>query len=160
MPIFNVDFYLDVADQSNCVWGMPGSNQWSVADADAEIARRNRDGGFDSSGSGAVPIPMQPGDVLLHDITALHGSPSAQSRLRRVLYYEFRPADVLIGSKSHNAAYCRAKQRMLASVIAERAAALGEPATPYAPTVPEPLPQLPTGWQPATWLYPHEDFRG
>jgi ectoine hydroxylase-related dioxygenase (phytanoyl-CoA dioxygenase family) len=35
----NVDFYLDGSDMSNCLWGIPGSNRWSTAEADAEIAR-------------------------------------------------------------------------------------------------------------------------
>ena len=34
-PIFNVDVYLDASDATNCMWAIPGSNQWS----DAEAAR-------------------------------------------------------------------------------------------------------------------------
>ncbi len=34
-PIFNVDFYLDQADLSNCLWGLPGTNHWDDARASA-----------------------------------------------------------------------------------------------------------------------------
>src|SRR5689334_12769907 len=27
-PIFNVDFYLDESDLTNCLWAIPGSNHW------------------------------------------------------------------------------------------------------------------------------------
>ncbi len=83
-------FYLDPSDASKCVWGIPGSNHWTVDDANADIERHNAGGTFDTTG--ATPIPMQPGDDLLHDIAVLHGSPWAETKLRRVLYYEFRHA--------------------------------------------------------------------
>ena len=98
--IFNVDFYLDRSDETNCVWGIPGSNNWPPDRAQTEINRLNVDGKFLTDG--AVPVPMRPGDVLLHDILTLHGSPWAQSQLRRVIYYEFRTARTLIASKTHN----------------------------------------------------------
>jgi len=161
VPLFNVDFYPDPSDASNCVWGIPGSNRWTVDEANAEIDRRNAGGKFDSTG--ATPIPMQPGDVLRHDIAVLHGSPWAETRLRRVLYYEFRPAPVLMQSGTHNRQYCLRKQRMLQAVIAERAAhAVGAGETPcaYAPTSPEPLKTLSANWKPHTYCYPHEDYPG
>jgi phytanoyl-CoA hydroxylase len=158
-PVFNVDFYLDASDLTNCVWGMAGTNRWTAEQARTEIERRNQGGGFLTDG--AEPLPMNPGDVMLHDILALHGSPWAQSQLRRVLYYEFRAAKTILETKTHNAQYCRRKQRMLKAIIEERAAhavGAGEMPYDYRPTTPEPLPDLPAGWRPHTWQYPHDDY--
>ena len=41
-PIFNVDFYLDRADMSNCLWGILGSNQWDQPRAERTIAELNQ----------------------------------------------------------------------------------------------------------------------
>ncbi len=160
-PVFNVDFYLDVADQTNCVWGLPGTNHWTPDQAADECRRRNTvPGGFDAAG--AIPIPMNPGDVLLHDVKTLHGSPWAQSKLRRVLYYEFRAADVILQNKLRTTAYVKRKQMMLKSLIAQRAASpVGRGETPcaYAPQAGEWNQwTLPAGWEPATYQYTHEEY--
>jgi ectoine hydroxylase-related dioxygenase (phytanoyl-CoA dioxygenase family) len=73
-PIFNVDFYLDGADLTNCLWGIPGSQNWTEAEAKETINRLNAGGGFGTDAN-TVPLPMQPGDVILHNILAVHGSP-------------------------------------------------------------------------------------
>ncbi|HEY3236899.1 MAG TPA: phytanoyl-CoA dioxygenase family protein, partial [Polyangiaceae bacterium] len=116
-PIFNVDFYLDPSDLTNCVWGIPGSNRWDDAEALAEIRRRNS-GGFDTEE--AVPILMQPGDVLLHNILTLHGSPPVESKLRRVIYYEFRPIETELALGPHTPVYVPAKQAVLEACLEHR----------------------------------------
>lgn len=160
-PVFNVDFYLDGSDASNCVWGIPGSNRWTSEEAAAECRRRNAaPDGFDPAG--AVPVTMNPGDVLLHDVKTLHGSPWAQSRLRRVLYYEFRAADVILENKLRTEAYVKRKQLMLKSIIAERAVherGRGETPCAYRPQRGEwNRWELPAGWKPPTYQYAHEDY--
>jgi phytanoyl-CoA hydroxylase len=159
-PVFNVDFYLDASDLSNCVWGIPGSHLWPQEQAVAECARRNGTLSWDVAG--AVPVPMQPGDVLLHDIKTLHGSPWAQSTLRRVLYYEFRAAEVILGNGLRTEAYVKRKQLMLKSLIAQRAAHprfAGETPFTYAPEQGDWNSwDLPVGWQPPTYQYVHEDY--
>jgi len=41
--------------------------------------------------SGAVPVEVGPGDVILHNILVLHGSkPSKSPKLRRTVYFEYR----------------------------------------------------------------------
>lgn len=113
-PIFNVDFYLDEADEKTCVWLIPGSHKWSVERTQEEIDRRNSD----FSVEGAVPALMQPGDVLLHDILVLHGSPANSSNyLRRVIYYEFRTARVESDLGPHLPSYIPLKQRVLLNCI-------------------------------------------
>ena len=119
-PIFNVDFYLDGSDMSNCLWGVPGSNQWSVEQAHETIKRLNT-GGFGTDG--AVPILMNPGDVIFHNILALHGSPPAQSKLRRVVYYEFRAAEIESVKGPHMPEYIPIKQKVLLKCLQHRAAA-------------------------------------
>lgn len=153
-PICNVDVYLDASDERNGLWAIPGSQHWTAEQSDAEVARRNA-GPFDTDG--AVVLPMEPGDALLHDIGLLHGSPPAASWLRRVVYFEFRSAEDIIG-RSHTAAYCTAKQRLWASLIAQRAGLDGVEPPTYAPTLPEPLGVIDPHWQPPTWRYRHDDF--
>lgn len=83
----NVDFYLDNADDTNCLRGVPGSHLWSDDEAQSFIDGL---GDREFADNVAGKLPMKPGDVLLHDVFVLHGSPEAASNLRRVLYYEFR----------------------------------------------------------------------
>src|SRR5579871_637449 len=42
-PIFNVDFYLDEADQDTCVWVIPGSHLWSAERVNEWIAARPKE---------------------------------------------------------------------------------------------------------------------
>jgi ectoine hydroxylase-related dioxygenase (phytanoyl-CoA dioxygenase family) len=120
-PIVNVDVYLDESDAENGLFAIPGSQRWSDAEAARACAERNAGGGFRADG--AVALPMQPGDALLHDILLVHGSPPARSALRRVLYSEFRPADVELRLGPHAPSYVPAKQRVLLACLRDRAAA-------------------------------------
>lgn len=117
-PIFNVDFYLDEADISNCLWGIPGSNLWSEEQAKGRVEELNA-GGFHTADD-TVPILMGPGDVIFHNILVLHGSPAAQSALRRVVYYEFRPAEVEKELGPHVPEYIPLKQKLLLACLRER----------------------------------------
>ena len=118
----NVDFYLDDADATTCLRGVPGSQAWPDDRAQAFIDRVVASG--DEFGPDvAVPLPMKAGDVLLHDVFVLHGSPESRSALRRVLYYEFRS---LAGERRHgphDEDYIAAKRATLARCAAMRAGA-------------------------------------
>jgi ectoine hydroxylase-related dioxygenase (phytanoyl-CoA dioxygenase family) len=134
-PIFNVDVYLDASDAENGLFALPGSQRWSDAEAARACAERNAGDSFRRDG--AVALPMQPGDALLHDILLVHGSPAARSGLRRVLYYEFRPADVELAIGPHTPSYVPLKQRVLRACLRERAAvpyARGEEPFAHRPT--------------------------
>jgi ectoine hydroxylase-related dioxygenase (phytanoyl-CoA dioxygenase family) len=156
-PIFNVDFYLDEADLTNCVWGILGSNRWSAERTQATIAALT-DGGEFRTDDSCVPIVMRPGDVLLHNILVLHGSPAARSGLRRVIYYEFRPAEIESAIGPHTPEYLPLKQNVLHRCLAERAK------TPYAahetPFVYRPTPPFDTfvGDDLSSLRYPHAAF--
>jgi ectoine hydroxylase-related dioxygenase (phytanoyl-CoA dioxygenase family) len=132
-PIFNVDFYLDGSDATNCLWGIPGSNLWNDAEATAACARLSA-GGFGRDGG--VPILMHAGDALFHDILVLHGSPACRSDLRRVIYFEFRPAELELRVGPHTPDYVPLKQRVLQACLRDRAHAsyaAGEEPFEYAP---------------------------
>jgi ectoine hydroxylase-related dioxygenase (phytanoyl-CoA dioxygenase family) len=158
-PIFNVDFYLDRADLSNCLWGILGTNRWSNERADAVISELNA-GGF-QHGHGAVPIIMEPGDVIFHNITAIHGSPPAQSALRRVLYYEFRPGEVERKMGPHVPIYIPLKQRVLEACLRHRAQAAyaqGEKPFAYDPSPEFRAPELVANERLSTYRYPHHEY--
>ena len=155
-PIYNVDFYLDEADEDTCVWLIPGSHKWSADRAAEELDRRRQE----FTTEGAIPALMQPGDVLFHDILVLHGSPANSSgKLRRVIYYEFRPAHVEVSFGPHVPAYVPLKQQLLQACIAQRSRADYTPTDerPYEYDPPAPHHEYPPG-EPATYRYPHNAF--
>ncbi|HLV81685.1 MAG TPA: phytanoyl-CoA dioxygenase family protein, partial [Chthonomonadaceae bacterium] len=163
-PIFNVDFYLDAADEDTCVWVIPGSHRWSEERTREWLAAQPKEPGrSDFALPEAVPALMQPGDVLFHNILLLHGSPANDSeKLRRVVYYEFRAAHVEAALGPHVPAYIPVKQKMLLACIAKRQAADYIPAdeVPYVydPPAPYDTTFLLPGEEPATYRYPHGDY--
>lgn len=115
-PVFNVDFYIDDADLDTCLWVYPGSHAWNQE----EILARTQQDGFPTDG--AIPIPVKSGDVLFHNILLLHGSPAnTSSKLRRVIYYEFRPAQTELELGPHAAEYIPLKRRVLRACLEKRA---------------------------------------
>lgn len=153
-PIFNVDFYLDASDRTNCLWAIPGSQRWSDDEATRAIDGLNA-GGFRTDG--AVPLELAAGDVLLHNILLVHGSPPARSGLRRVLYFEFRPVETELRIGPHVPEYVGLKQRVLLAAIEERSRASGrrnERPFEYSGEL------LANGdKQLTTWRFPHEQYR-
>lgn len=152
-PIFNVDFYLDQADLKSCLWVIPGSNHWATDAAEERCAQP----GFDVSD--AVPVPMNPGDVIFHNIQLLHGSPEGDGNaLRRTVYYEFRPGEIEAEFGPHTLEYLALKQHMLVDCIEKRKeAAYTAGETPY---VYEPQGAFALGPKqaPKTYRYAHGDY--
>lgn len=119
-PIFNVDFYLDEADLQTCLWVIPGSHKWSKEEAEARCQKP----GFGTDD--AMSVPMNPGDVIFHNIQVLHGSPSGHGNpLRRTVYYEFRPGEIEAKFGPHTLEYLTLKQHVLFDCLDRRKA------TPY-----------------------------
>lgn len=89
--IFNYDLYLDESlSGAGALWVIPGSHLQSH-----DVCRLSAEHGWNAPG--AIEIEMQPGDVLLHDVMVLHGSPQTEGkRLRRTIYYEFRAAEEIV----------------------------------------------------------------
>lgn len=156
-PNFNVDFYLDEADLDTCVWAYPGSHTWTAEEA-ARITSRE---GF--STEGAVPLLMQPGDVLFHDILVLHGSPhNTSNKLRRVVYYEFRSCGVETELGPHTPEYIPLKQKVLLKCQELRREAGyipdGEQPFVYDPPAPWNTVTLKPGEELPTFRYVHGDY--
>ncbi|MGH7143529.1 MAG: phytanoyl-CoA dioxygenase family protein [Planctomycetota bacterium] len=156
-PIFNVDFYMDEADLDTCLWVHPGSHLWSAERA-REIIQKP---GFDTTG--AIPVPMQPGDVIFHNILVLHGSPAnVAPKLRRVVYYEFRAAHVENEFGPHVPEYIPLKQKLLLACLEKRRTCGYIPADekPFAYNPPAPFNTvtLAPGEEPPTYRYAHGDY--
>jgi phytanoyl-CoA hydroxylase len=152
-PIFNVDFYMDKADLKSCLWVIPGSNNWSLDEVNERCAKE----GFDTSD--AIPVPVEAGDVILHDIKVLHGSPDGDGNdLRRTVYYEFRPGEVEAEFGPHTREYPPLKQHVLIDCIERRAKASyiqGEKPFTYTPTGEL---SVTKAVEPSTYRYPHNEY--
>ena len=120
-PVFFADFYLDDADETSALRAIPGSHKWSREKAMARIAALNEADQFD--GDDIVVLPMKAGDMLFHNVHALHGSPAATSALRRVVYFAFRSISVEKITSPRMPQFIPAKQRVLLTCLNRRAQA-------------------------------------
>jgi len=89
--IFNYDLYLDESRSGGgALWVIPKSQSQAQ-----DICRLTDDYGWNVPGS--IEVEMAAGDVLLHDVMVVHGSPHTEgNRLRRTIYYEFRAAEEIV----------------------------------------------------------------
>ncbi len=153
-PIFNVDFYLDRSDLKSCLWVIPGSALWTQEQAMERCERP----GFDTAD--AIPVPLEAGDVILHNIQLVHGSPAGDGNaLRRTVYYEFRPGEIELEFGPHSPEYTPLKQQVLVACLKQRSAlpyTAGEKPFNYAPTGSFGLADAAV--PPPTFRYPHEKY--
>jgi phytanoyl-CoA hydroxylase len=161
-PIFNVDFYLDEADNDTCVWVIPGSHKWDAGTVEDWLKQHRAADTTPErfASSGAVPALMQPGDVLFHNILVLHGSPpNCSDRLRRVVYYEFRAAHVEDQIGPHVPAYVPLKQKVLLACLERRRRSDYVSAEePYVYCPPPPYDDVRAAGEPPTYRYAHGDY--
>lgn len=123
--IFNVDYYLDDSTLENgCLWVEPGTHQLSHRLPHERVFR-----GLDFSDM--IPVPLNAGDVILHNIRLIHGSPRSNGgALRRTLYYEFQSLSELIkqgGPRPDHPptdAFIRDRMRLFMKAIDERSNAI------------------------------------
>jgi ectoine hydroxylase-related dioxygenase (phytanoyl-CoA dioxygenase family) len=89
--IFNFDLYLDPSlPGAGALRVIPGTQRQRQ-----DICALTDTYGWDHPD--AVEVAMQPGDVLLHNVMVVHGSPQVEGKaLRRTIYYEFRPAEEIL----------------------------------------------------------------
>ena len=89
--IFNYDLYLDESRSGGgALWVIPKSQIQKQ-----DVCRLTDDYGWEVPGS--IEVEMTAGDVLLHDVMVVHGSPHTEgNRLRRTIYYEFRAAEEIV----------------------------------------------------------------
>lgn len=130
---FNVDVYLDPSTPENgCLYAAPGSH--AIGDPWPEIWKH----GFEYPG--LTPIPVEAGDVIVHDCRLVHGSPTSRAnRLRRTVYLEFHRREHVLrdgmppGVKQP-ASWADNRARILMRAIDERKKqpwAKGEESVPY-----------------------------
>lgn len=91
VPNFDCDIYLDAATVDNgCLYGLTGHHLVGHV----ELERFQDDELFDRGG--VSPLELQPGDVLIHAISAPHGSKANRSDgIRRVFYLHYMAREVL-----------------------------------------------------------------
>lgn len=85
IPNFNTDVYLDSSTKDNGgLWAIPGSHRNGTVDVDKMVAE---EGWYLK---GAVPLELEPGDVMFHHVALVHGSPENKSpTLRRTFYIHY-----------------------------------------------------------------------
>jgi phytanoyl-CoA hydroxylase len=104
---------------------------------------------------------VKSGDVLFHNILLLHGSPAnTSSKLRRVIYYEFRPSQTELELGPHVTEYIPLKRRVLHACLEKRAKVdylTHEEPYCYVPSIADG--EEGDGQRnPTTFRYPHEHF--
>ncbi len=116
--IFNLDLYLDPSlSEAGALRVLPGT-QTAKLDA-CELERLH---GW--TPPGAIEVEMQPGDVLLHDVMVVHGSPRVTGKaLRRTVYYEFRAAEQILSEGPWDREWVRRRHRLLPLGLRAHAAA-------------------------------------
>jgi len=89
-PNFDVDIYLQASTLENgCLYGIPGHHLVGHVD----LKGKTEDELFNDCG--AVPIEMQPGDVLFHCLSAPHGSRgNPTDDTRSIFYIHYSSEDV------------------------------------------------------------------
>lgn len=155
-PILFVDFYLDDADFSTALRAIPGSHRWSRGEAMDRISQLNASGSFDPEE--AVVLPMRAGDVLLHNIHTIHGSPAAMGAMRRVIYFAFRAIEVERIASPNMPQYIPAKQKLLLACLRHRRRAdYVSDRNPfvYRPETEWPAPELEENSELPTYRIPH-----
>lgn len=106
--IFNFDLYLDPSlSGAGALRVIPGSHT-----ARQDICALTAAYGWDHPD--AVEVEMQPGDVLLHNVMVVHGSPQTVGKeLRRTIYYEFRPAEEILEDGPWDRAWITRRMRLV-----------------------------------------------
>jgi ectoine hydroxylase-related dioxygenase (phytanoyl-CoA dioxygenase family) len=85
VPNFNIDIYLEPSNAENgCLWAIPATHKEGTVDVDA---MRPQD---DWKIPGAVPLEVEPGDIVIHHMAVVHGSPENKSpAMRRTFYIHY-----------------------------------------------------------------------
>lgn len=105
--IFNYDLYLDPSVAGAGALVVIPDSHTTKLDA-CELERLH---GW--TPPGAIEVEMEPGDVLLHDVMVVHGSPRTIGKaLRRTIYYEFRPAEQILSEGPWDRDWVRRRQRL------------------------------------------------
>lgn len=118
-PNFDVDIYLDHSTKENgCVWGIPAHHLVGHV----ELSRFTQEELFTKFG--AVPMLMEPGDVLFHSLSAPHGSiGNTTQSIRRIFYVHYMSQNVLAKCYpgwSNKRGYTEAGKAFVKEMLADR----------------------------------------
>jgi hypothetical protein len=114
--IFNYDLYLDHSKKgAGALVVIPGSHHDRL-----DACKLEEEHGWNPPGS--IVVEMDPGDVLLHDVMVVHGSPKAEGNaLRRTIYYEFRAAEQILEEGPWNRDWIDRRMRLVPLGLREHA---------------------------------------
>ncbi len=106
--IFNYDLYLDESKKgAGALYVIPGSQTTHLDACNLEQTH-----GWNHPD--AIQVEMEPGDVLLHDVMVIHGSPRVTgNKLRRTVYYEFRAAEQILSEGPWDRGWVDKRMRMI-----------------------------------------------
>lgn len=112
--IFNVDVYLDESRKgAGSLRVAPGSHKQIV-----DVCQLQEEYGWDAPN--VIQTELNPGDVLVHDVMLVHGSEATlANKLRRTIYYEFRPAEQIIAEGPWDESFIDQRLRLVALGRAE-----------------------------------------
>ncbi len=148
-PVFNVDIYLDHASPENGTLYVIPESHLGGYQGTPESHGGSPDFihgwtlGKEADAPGAVPVLAQPGDVLLHSVTVLHGSFWNRSKsLRRTIYFHVDHLEDMrmrppAQRKQHD--YVRAQRHTLEAIELRRQRFPDEQPFAYRPVSPETL---------------------
>ena len=106
---FNIDISLDSAGKTTGALRVIPRSQNSIHDVCAM-----NDGTYDWENGKHLIVDMEPGDVLIHDDMVLHGSPRTQNNpMRRVVYFEFRPAQQVLEEGPWDKSFVDQRMRLI-----------------------------------------------
>jgi ectoine hydroxylase-related dioxygenase (phytanoyl-CoA dioxygenase family) len=106
--IYNFDLYLDPSlSGAGALRVIPGTQKQRQ-----DICALTDAYGWDHPD--AIEVEMQPGDVLLHNVMVVHGSPHVEGKqLRRTIYYEFRAAEEIIEDGPWDQSWIERRMRLV-----------------------------------------------
>lgn len=137
--IANIDIYLDESTAGNgALRVVPGSQRDK-----ADVCRLRDEHGW--SPDDVVVVELEPGDVLIHDVMVVHGSPpTTGGALRRTLYLEFRAAEQILDEGPWDEQWVDSRLRLVP--LAQNAYADANPGSePFPWRIDEALRPVPTG---------------
>jgi ectoine hydroxylase-related dioxygenase (phytanoyl-CoA dioxygenase family) len=106
--VFNFDLYLDESKVGAGALRVVPKSQRVIQDACGVAS----DHAWNIPG--VIHVPLEPGDVLLHDVMVLHGSErSLGAALRRTVYYEFRAAEMILEEGPWDAAWIQKRMALV-----------------------------------------------
>ena len=123
-PVFNTDIYLDAANPDNGgLWVIPGSHLAGYHNPTYNPGFiESWTSGIEAGAPRAIPVAAEPGDVIFHATTLIHGSFwNRSSDLRRTIYFHMdHLEDIRLAGDRWPQNGFEAAHRVTADAIAER----------------------------------------